>query len=197
MGMDLWAGPAACSPTPGVDVTIRCAAYAETSLIRSAPRILQATALTLLAAGVAALALAVLPLSWFVLGVVLCGTLALVAEVVARRRAARTKRDEVARADAARLTKLKQTSETLKARERAVERAQMEVLRLPSRARSLTRQRRRALQGVSVAGRRRASGTNRAYVRRLQAASPRPGPPHQAGERGRFGRHRQRDSAMP
>jgi hypothetical protein len=139
-----------CEPGPGVDVTIRCAAHAETSLIRSAPRILQATALTLLAAGAAALALAVLPLSWFVLGVVLCGTLALVAEVVARRRAARTKRDEAARADAARLAKLKQTSETLKARERAVERAQMEVLEGFRQEHEIDRLRQAAVESVNV-----------------------------------------------
>lgn len=107
---------------------IRRAPYAETWLIRSAPRILQVTAFTLLAAGVAALAFAVLSLLWFVVGVVLCGTLALVAEVLARRDAARTKHGETARAHAARLAELKRTSASLKARERAVERAQMEVL---------------------------------------------------------------------
>jgi len=109
-------------------MTIRRAPYAETWLIRSAPRILQAAALTLLAAGVAALAFAALSLLWFVVGVVLCGTLALLAEVLARSEAARTKHDETARAHAAGLAELKRTSDSLKARERAVERAQMEVL---------------------------------------------------------------------
>ena len=122
-------GPHAVLDDPsGVCVAIRCSAYAETLLIPSAPRILQATAFTLLAAGVAALAFAMLPLPWFISGVLLCGTLALVAEVLARRGAARTKHDEAARAVAARLAELKQTSETLKARERAVESVQMEVL---------------------------------------------------------------------
>jgi membrane protein required for beta-lactamase induction len=97
-------------------------------LIRSAPRIIQATAFTLLAAGLAALAFAALSLLWFVVGVVLCGTLALVAEVLARRDAARAKHEEAARAHAARLAELRRTSDTLKARERAVERVQMEVL---------------------------------------------------------------------
>ena len=96
-------------------------------LIRSA-RIVQATALTLLAAGLAALAFAALSLLWFVVGVVLCGTLAVVAEVLARRDADRTKREETAQAHAARLAELKRTADTLKAREHAVERAQMEVL---------------------------------------------------------------------
>lgn len=40
--------------------------YAETWLIRSAPRVIRATAFTLLAAGVAALAFAALSLLWFV-----------------------------------------------------------------------------------------------------------------------------------
>jgi len=97
-------------------------------LIRSAPRIIQATAFTLLAAGLAALAFAALSLLWFVVGVVLCGTLALGAEVLARRDAARRKHEEAAQAHAARLAELRRTSDTLKARERAVERAQMEVL---------------------------------------------------------------------
>ena len=96
-------------------------------MIRSA-RIVQATALTLLAAGLAALAFAALSLLWFVVGVVLCGTLAVVAEVLARRDAARTKREEAAKAHAAWLAELKRTADTLKAREHAVERAQMEVL---------------------------------------------------------------------
>jgi hypothetical protein len=61
-------------------------------------------------------------------GVVLCATLALGAEVLARRDPARTKREEMAQAHAARLAELKRRSDTLKARERAVERAQMEVL---------------------------------------------------------------------
>lgn len=97
-------------------------------MIRSAPRIIQATAFTLLAAGLAALAFAALSLLWFVVGVVLCGTLALVAEVLARRDAARTKREEAAQAHAARLAELDRKSDALKTRERAVERAQMEVL---------------------------------------------------------------------
>jgi membrane protein required for beta-lactamase induction len=97
-------------------------------LIRSALRIIQATAFTLLTAGLAALAFDALSLLWFVLGVVLCGTLSLVAEVLVRRDAARTKREETAQAHAARLAELKRKSDTLKARERSVERAQMEVL---------------------------------------------------------------------
>ena len=100
----------------------------RSGLIRSAPRIVQATAFTLLAAGIAALAFAALSLLWFVVGVVLCGTLAVVAEVLARRDADRTKREETAQAHAARLAELKRTADTLKAREHAVERAQMEVL---------------------------------------------------------------------
>lgn len=88
----------------------------------------QATAFTLLAAGLAALAFAALPLLWFVVGVVLCGTLALLAEVLARRAAARTEHEETAQARATRLAELTRKADALKARERAVERAQMEVL---------------------------------------------------------------------
>ena len=84
--------------------------------------------MTLLAAGLAALAFAALSPLWFVVSVVLCGTLALTAEVLARRDAARTKREETAQARAARLAELKRESDALKAREGAVERAQMEVL---------------------------------------------------------------------
>ena len=55
-------------------------------LIRSAPRIIQATAFTLLAAGLRGpSAFAALSLLWFVVGVLLCGTLASVAKVSARR----------------------------------------------------------------------------------------------------------------
>ena len=89
---------------------------------------IQATAVTLLAAALAALAFAALSLLWFVVGVLLCGAFALVGEVLARRNAARMKREERAQAHAARLGELERKSETLKARERAVERAQMEVL---------------------------------------------------------------------
>lgn len=104
------------------------APYAEPSLIRSIPRIIQATALALLAAGTAALALAVLPLLWFVFAVVLCGVLAVGGEVLARREATRAKNEEATQAHAARLAELKRKSDSLKARERAVEQAQMEVL---------------------------------------------------------------------
>jgi hypothetical protein len=97
-------------------------------LIRSVPRIIQATALALLAAGTAALAFAVLRLLWFVLAVVLCAVLAVGGEVLARREATRTKNEEATRAHAGLLAELKRKSDSLKARERAVEQAQMEVL---------------------------------------------------------------------
>jgi type III secretory pathway component EscV len=97
-------------------------------LIRSIPRIIQATALALLAAGAAALAFAALSLLWFVFAVVLCAVLAVGGEVLARRKAARTKNVEATQAHAARLAELKRKSDSSKARERAVEHAQMEVL---------------------------------------------------------------------
>ena len=53
---------------------------------------IQATAVTLMAAALAALAFAALSLLWFVVGVLLCGAFALVGEVLARRNAARMKR---------------------------------------------------------------------------------------------------------
>ena len=111
----------------GCDVTIRRAPYADPSL-RSVARILQTTALALVAAGIAALAFALVSLLWFVVGVVVSGALALIAEVVARRGARRTKREDAAQAHAARLAELTRKADALKARERAVERAQMEVL---------------------------------------------------------------------
>jgi hypothetical protein len=89
---------------------------------------IQAAAFTLLAAGAAALAFAVLSLLSFVLSVLGCGALALIAELLARRGAAHTKHEEAAQAHAVRLAELKRTSDSLKMRERAVERAQMEVL---------------------------------------------------------------------
>ena len=98
---------------------------------------LQATALALVAAGIAALAFALVSLLWFVVGVVVSGALALIAEVVARRGARRTKREDAAQAHAARLAELTGKADVLKARERAIERAQMEVRGVPSGARSL------------------------------------------------------------
>jgi len=82
----------------------------------------------LLAAGTAALAFAVLPLLWFVFAVVLCVVLVVGSEVLARRETTRTKNEEATRAHAGRLAGLKRKSDSLKARERAVEQAQMEVL---------------------------------------------------------------------
>ena len=108
-------------------MTIRRPPYAEPS-VRSVARLLQATALALVAAGIAALAFALVSLLWFVVGVVVSGVLASIAEVVARRGARRTKREDAAQANAARLAELTRKADALKARERAVERAQMEVL---------------------------------------------------------------------
>ena len=113
---------------PAVEITVCLPPYAEASLIRSIPRIIQATALALLAAGTAALAVALLPLLWFVFAGALCAVLAVGGAVLARRGATRTKNEEATQAHAARLAELNRKSDSLKARACAVEQAQMEVL---------------------------------------------------------------------
>lgn len=85
-------------------------------------------AVALVAAGAAALGFAVLPLAWFVALFMLCALLASAAAGLARRRRQRAARKAVADAQAARLAQLRQRVQTTKARERALEKAQLAVI---------------------------------------------------------------------
>jgi hypothetical protein len=97
--------------------------------MRSVSPFLVATTITFVAAGVAALALVLLPLVFFVAIVASCALLALVGAALTRKDTACTQREAIAEAQAARLADLNGRADVLKARERAVESVQMAVLR--------------------------------------------------------------------
>ena len=97
-------------------------------MMHSANRLVLTATIAFIAAGVAAITLLLLPLVWFVVVLLLSVVLALAAAVWIRRDAARAEREALEEARAARLADLKRHADGLKARERAIEKAQMGVL---------------------------------------------------------------------
>ena len=97
-------------------------------MMRSAIRLLLTGAIAFVAAGVAALALVLLPLFCVVAVLLSCAGLALAAAAWIRRDRARAHRKAIEEAQAARLADLNRRADALKARERAVENAQAAVL---------------------------------------------------------------------
>jgi hypothetical protein len=98
-------------------------------MMRSANRLLLTATIAFVAAGGAALVLLLLPLVWFVAVLLSCAVFALAAAAWIRRDRARAQREAIEEAHAARLADLNRQADALKARERAIENAQMSVLR--------------------------------------------------------------------
>lgn len=96
--------------------------------MRNASQLLLTVTVSLIAAGVAALAFALLPPVFFVVGMVGCTALALAVWGTVRRDGRHAVQKAAADANAARLTERQRKVDTLKAREQALEKAQLAVI---------------------------------------------------------------------
>jgi ABC-type bacteriocin/lantibiotic exporter with double-glycine peptidase domain len=97
-------------------------------MMPKASRLLFTAMVALVVAGLAALAVVLLPLIWFVVALMVCAVLSLAVRGKIRRERRHAERKAAADAQAARLTELQRQADTLRARERAVEKAQLNVM---------------------------------------------------------------------
>lgn len=97
-------------------------------MVQLTNRLFLTATIAFIAAGVAAIALLLLSLVWFVVVLLVCAALAIGAAATIRKGEVYLRRDAMREAHTARLADLNQQAEALKEREHAVENAQMAVL---------------------------------------------------------------------